>query len=327
MAAEAGAQIINVSGGEFSPSGTAHPILADAVREVRGSRISDRGCRRESGLPLSAYSRGDPFRAGGRSHGPDGEPYAYSNWGYGTQGILAPVVGEGTSDYSGTSFAAPIVSGIVGLCLSLQFQRGLHPSAEMVRDAMLSSAEGCEDQSVDICDQLLAGRLVISATLKLMIQGVAPMSGPQSVNADNRNSVSGDHTSPANTAETAATGQVENQAGVGFSSGSPSYQTPFGSSSCHDFPIPDGIVARKRSGSYIEYPSSFSFSPPRPHLMQEWSHPHPAVAGMGKPPEGLRSRQALLRLRYYVSKVVLRRQHVEVFLPATTRTSTQCEYR
>ena len=226
-AAEAGAQIINVSGGEFSPSGSAHPILADAVREcaARGILIvaaaGNQGCRclHIPGAIPSVLAVG--------AMDPDGEPYAYSNWGYGTQGILAPVVGEDATDHSGTSFATPIVSGIVGLFLSLQTQRGLHPSTEKVRDAMLSSAEGCDDQSLEGCDRLLAGRLVLSSTLKLITQGAPPMSGPQSVNVDNRNPGAGDP-SPASTAAKAATGHVESQASVGFSSGSESHQASAG---------------------------------------------------------------------------------------------------
>ncbi len=39
QAVQAGANIINVSGGQFSPSGTAHPILADAVRTCAESGV------------------------------------------------------------------------------------------------------------------------------------------------------------------------------------------------------------------------------------------------------------------------------------------------
>jgi len=254
LAAEAGAQIINVSGGEFSPSGSAHPILADTVRECadRGILIvvaaGNEGCRclHIPGALPSVLAVG--------AMDPDGEPYAYSNWGYGTQGILAPVVGEGAADHSGTSFAAPIVSGIVGLFLSLQTQRGLHPSAEKVRDAMLSSAEGCDDQSLESCDRLLAGRLMISATLKLMTQGVAPMSGPQSVNVDNRNPLAGEP-SPVNTAAKGATGQVESQAGVGFSSGSGSHQASAG-------PGP-AVTPQSWTGSSLECDPGSTLATPR----------------------------------------------------------------
>src|SRR5262249_53151557 len=39
QAVQAGAQVINISGGEFSPSGMAHPILEDAVRACARSGV------------------------------------------------------------------------------------------------------------------------------------------------------------------------------------------------------------------------------------------------------------------------------------------------
>nr|WP_322717361.1 S8 family serine peptidase [Nostoc sp. ChiQUE02]MDZ8230215.1 S8 family serine peptidase [Nostoc sp. ChiQUE02] len=81
-----------------------------------------------------------------------GLPFDFSNWGdaYQTQGILAPgenilgaAPGGGTALKSGTSFATPIVSGIVALLLSLQLQRGEQPNPHAVRDAILKSALPC----------------------------------------------------------------------------------------------------------------------------------------------------------------------------------------
>ena len=37
QAVQQGADVVNISGGQFSPSGTAHPLLADVVRDCAGA--------------------------------------------------------------------------------------------------------------------------------------------------------------------------------------------------------------------------------------------------------------------------------------------------
>ena len=94
QAVQHGAHVINISGGQFSPSGTAHPLLADVVRDCgrRGILIvaaaGNDGCAclhvpaaLESVLAVGAMDT-------------QGTPESSSNWGglYEIQGILAPGV-------------------------------------------------------------------------------------------------------------------------------------------------------------------------------------------------------------------------------------------
>ena len=78
----------------------------------------------------------------------NGKPFQFSNWGgiYERQGILAPgerilgaASGGGTSLRKGTSCAAPVVTGVAALLMSLQDLEGDPIDAGKVRDAILES--------------------------------------------------------------------------------------------------------------------------------------------------------------------------------------------
>jgi cyanobactin maturation PatA/PatG family protease len=167
-AVTAGADFINISGGEFSPSGTAHPLLADAVKHCadRGVLIiaaaGNQGCECLQ-LPGALPS---VLAVGAMDAG--GNPLEFSNWGgpYQTSGILAPgenirgaEPGGGIVERSGTSYATPIVAGVAALLLHLARRRGLTMTPMGIRDTILLSALGCEHQAAADCRRLLAGRL------------------------------------------------------------------------------------------------------------------------------------------------------------------------
>jgi hypothetical protein len=177
---QAGANIINISGGQFSPSGAAHPILEDAVRTCsrKGALIvaaaGNQGCDclHIPGAMPSVLAVG---AMNSRS-----EPLPFSNWGgaYRTQGILAPgedilgaIPGNGFAANSGTSFATPIVAGVAALMLSLQIKRGQKPDATSVRDALLRGASACQVQQEGDCRRFLAGRLNIRRAISILNLG------------------------------------------------------------------------------------------------------------------------------------------------------------
>ena len=95
----------------------------------------------------------------------------FNNWGgaYQTQGVLAPganVVGAttvgGTTVRTGTSFATPIVSGLVGLLASLQLSRGEKVDVSALRAAILENAHPCNPQQTSDCRRFLVGQLNIA---------------------------------------------------------------------------------------------------------------------------------------------------------------------
>jgi subtilisin family serine protease len=196
QAVQAGAHIINISGGEFSPSGEAYPLLADVIH----------GCARRGILIIAAAGNQgcDCLHVPAAVHSVlavgaadiNGEPLEFSNWGsrYLTQGIIAPgqniggaAPGDAWTAGTGTSYATPVVSGVAALLLCLQKNHGLRPNAIAVRDAILKTAVGCsvtlpspsgkgEDITSPVCRRLLAGRLNLTAAMSLIIKGNYTMS-------------------------------------------------------------------------------------------------------------------------------------------------------
>ena len=133
QAVQQGAHVINISGGELTPSGTAHPLLADAVRNCAEQGVLIVAAAGNEGCACLHAPGALPSVLAVGAMNAQGEPLTFSNWGaqYQTQGILAhgqdilgASPGGGTVTNSGTSYATPIVSGIAALLLSLQYKRG-----------------------------------------------------------------------------------------------------------------------------------------------------------------------------------------------------------
>lgn len=147
-----GADVINISSGQLTPTGKAERILADAVRACKRARklivaaAGNDGCRclqvpasLESVLAVGACDL-------------DGWPLPFSNFGdaYLENGILAPgkdVTGASPSQSvalrSGTSFATPVVTGVIALFLSLQRSTGNQPDIAAVKETLLTTATRC----------------------------------------------------------------------------------------------------------------------------------------------------------------------------------------
>jgi len=108
----------------------------------------------------------------------DGTPCHFSNWGGNNaeEGILAP--GEdilGAQPYTdkpvrltGTSMAAPVMTGISALLMSLQLQEGKPVDAEAVRMALLNTAIPCNPDVVEEPDRCLRGFVNIPGAMKLL---------------------------------------------------------------------------------------------------------------------------------------------------------------
>jgi cyanobactin maturation PatA/PatG family protease len=185
QAAQAGAHILSISGGELSPSGTAHPLLADAVRNCVTNNVLIVAAAGNEGCECLHIPGALPSVLAVGAMNAQGLPLEVSNWGekYRSQGVLAPgesilgaSPGGGAVTNSGTSYATPIVSGIAALLLSLQLTHGQKPNPKAVREAILSSAVGCEDDPVPDCRRLLAGRLNIKGAMSQVMKGGGSMS-------------------------------------------------------------------------------------------------------------------------------------------------------
>lgn len=185
QAVVAGANIINISGGEFSPTGTAHPILTDAVRNCDQSGVLIVAAAGNQGCDCLHIPAALPAVLPVGAMDSAGHPLDFSNWGkeYRTRGVLAPgdriigaVPGGSTRAESGTSYATPVVTGVVALLMSLHLNRsGTRLDSRRVRDAILQTAIACDQQPTANCLRLLGGRLNITGAKSILFPGVQPM--------------------------------------------------------------------------------------------------------------------------------------------------------
>jgi cyanobactin maturation PatA/PatG family protease len=208
QAVEAGADVINISGGELTPSGAAHPILADAVQACADRNVLIVAAAGNEGCECLHVPGALPSVLAVGAMDNQGSPLGFSNWGaqYGIQGILAPgenIVGAspdgGASAQSGTSYATPIVSGIAGLLLSLQLKLGQESNPQAVRTAILESAYACDPKAISDCRPFMVGSLNIPGAHSLVTKehrggsAAQPAEGsqPEVMPSDNRLSLSG----------------------------------------------------------------------------------------------------------------------------------------
>lgn len=183
------ALVINISGGQLTPSGEAHPLLKDVVTALDSERSLVVSAAGNQGCECLHVPGSIPSVLAVGAMNAAGLPMPFSNWGkaYQHQGVLAPgenipgaSVGQDIELRTGTSYATPIVTGVVSLLLSRQLAHGESPSANRIRSAILQSAVQCDKEPVKECERLLAGRLnVTQANLVLQKEEITMSNAPQ----------------------------------------------------------------------------------------------------------------------------------------------------
>ncbi|QSJ16624.1 PatA/PatG family cyanobactin maturation protease [Nostoc sp. UHCC 0702] len=176
QAIEAGAHIINISGGQLTDIGEADGWLEKAVQLCNENNVLIVAAAGNDGCQCLHVPAALPTVLAVGAMNQEGKPIDFSNWGYENQGILAPgenilgaKPGGGTIRLSGTSFATPIVSGVAALLLSLQIQRGEKPDPHKVRTALLETAIPCTPNDTDDLSRCLLGKLNISGALQYLL--------------------------------------------------------------------------------------------------------------------------------------------------------------
>ena len=135
-AVEAGAHVINISGGQLTEVGEAEDWLDRAVRHAGNSGALIVAAAGNDGCDCLHVPAALPTVLAVGAMDDEGRPLDFSNWGenYQIQGVLAPgkdifgaVSGGGIAERSGTSIATPIVAGVAALLLSREVRAGRKP--------------------------------------------------------------------------------------------------------------------------------------------------------------------------------------------------------
>ncbi|MFF5503792.1 S8 family serine peptidase [Streptomyces roseolus] len=185
QAVEAGAHVVNISGGERTPAGTPSSMLERALRLCadRGvlvvAAVGNDGCD-----CLQAPAATPSVLAVGAADA-TGAPLGINNWGgaYRRNGVLAPgrdvrgaAPGGGLASLTGSSFAAPAVTGVVALLVARQLATG-HPADPIAAGrAVLDSAlrPPCGPDDAPECRRLLRGLLNAPGAFALLDQDGVP---------------------------------------------------------------------------------------------------------------------------------------------------------
>ena len=184
QAAAAGANVINISGGQLDPSGAAETLLATTIQNCVEHGVLVVTAAGNDGCDCLHIPAAVPAVLVVGAMDARGEPLEFSNWGaaYQDRGVLAEgdavvgaIPGGGVAAAGGTSFATPRVSGLAGLLFSVQLQRGERPDAGAVRRAILETAIGCDELPASDCRRLLKGRLSAVGALNYLTKGQIPM--------------------------------------------------------------------------------------------------------------------------------------------------------
>lgn len=181
QAVQAGAHIINISGGERSPGGQPEGTLRRALQLCEDNNVLVVAAVGNDGCDCLHVPAAVSSVLGVGALGADGEPLPTSNWGraYQLNAILAPgedirgaAPRDKTASLTGSSFAVPCVSGVASLLLSAQACTGQAMDPRAVGKALLRTARRCQPPDSPQCCRYLVGVLnVPGAYASVMKEG------------------------------------------------------------------------------------------------------------------------------------------------------------
>lgn len=170
QAVQAGAHVLNISGGQQAPEGQAQGMLGRALGLCEDNNVLVVAAAGNDGCSCVHVPAAVPSVLGVGALNAGGKPLETSNWGeaYRSNGILAPgedvrgaAPGGGTVLLTGSSFATAIVSGVAALLVSAQVQQGRLPDPRAVGRALLETALLCQPRDSPECRRYLVGTLDI----------------------------------------------------------------------------------------------------------------------------------------------------------------------
>jgi cyclic patellamide precursor peptide PatG/subtilase family protein len=174
-AADSGAHIINISGGEFSPSGSVHPLLEEVLDRCDNQDVLIVAAAGNDGCECLHVPAAHPSILAVGAANAAGEPLTSSNWGAQYQGhgilalgerLLGAAPGGKLTERSGTSAATAIVSGAAGLLMSLELRDGV-PNGPRIRQLLIESSDPCPSLNPSTCRRYLSGVLNVPRAVSL----------------------------------------------------------------------------------------------------------------------------------------------------------------
>jgi hypothetical protein len=195
QALEAGAHVINISGGQAAGTGEPESYLRQAIDACVTHNVLVVAAAGNQGCDcLHIPAAISPVLAVGAMDR-NGVPLPLSNYGIGyrSRGIIAPgenvpgaLPGGGIVCRSGTSMAAAVVAGVAGLLLSVQIERGWGANPAAIREILLATAIPCVLADETACAPFLVGRLNAAGALKAVLGNSERMPGTRSTNVLSR---------------------------------------------------------------------------------------------------------------------------------------------
>lgn len=183
----AGAEIINISGGEPSRDLSIHPALAEALAEAEAGNVLLVAATGNEGCDCAHVPALAPSVLAVGAIDPEGLPLACSNWGdhYARHGIVAQgeglmvAAGDGSVHQPrGTSISAALVSGAAALLMSAARKAGQPVGVQLLRDALVAGAARVDGSEAH---KYLAGRIDLSGALTRLLPDVQPPNSPAEV--------------------------------------------------------------------------------------------------------------------------------------------------
>ncbi|MGV9455917.1 cyanobactin maturation protease PatG family protein [Streptomyces sp. NPDC003635] len=230
QAVEAGAHVINISGGERSADGRAEAMLERALRRCAENGVLVVAAVGNDGCDCLQAPAATPSVLAVGATDAAGEPLDLNNWGpaYRTNGVLAPgrdiegaAPGGRLASLTGSSFATPAVTGVAALLVAQQIAEGREPDPLAAGRAILASAgrPPCAPDDAPQCRRLLGGRLSAARAFELIREGGSLV--PRTARGDSVNIIGGPsttrttHAEPKGTAIVMDTNAVHAHAGEG----------------------------------------------------------------------------------------------------------------